>query len=155
MRSAVADLAARWKDLGISLGIRLSELNAICSANPHSPNDCLREMLASWLKQNYYVRTNLIIPCPLCVTKGSSCTGHINSLSSYNLVTKLHVQTQGLISWSMHQLSHKLRHGCRVNHSQASYFWLLYQKPRGRTALIATRLIMYDIVLLLLHLPLP
>ena len=56
VRSAVADLAGKWKDLGISLGIHLSELNAILSSNSHSPNDCLRETLALWLKQNYNVR---------------------------------------------------------------------------------------------------
>ena len=62
VRLAVADLTARWKDLGISLGIHLSELNAILLANSHSPGDCLREMLALWLKQNYNVRTTLILP---------------------------------------------------------------------------------------------
>ena len=62
VRLAVADLAARWKDLGISLGLRLSELNAILLANPHSPSDCLREALVIWLKQNYDVRTTLILP---------------------------------------------------------------------------------------------
>ena len=62
VRLAVADLAARWKDLGISLGIRLSELNAILLANPNSPSDCLREVLAFWLKQNYNVRTTLVLP---------------------------------------------------------------------------------------------
>ena len=43
VRLAVADLAARWKDLGISLGIFLSELNTILSSHPHSPSDCLRD----------------------------------------------------------------------------------------------------------------
>ena len=62
VRSAVADLAAKWKDLSISLGIGLSDLDAIFSASPHSPNDCLREMLAFWLKQNYNVRTTLMLP---------------------------------------------------------------------------------------------
>ena len=61
VRSAVADLAGSWKDLGISLGVRLSELNAIHLANSHSPSDCLRETLALWLKQNYNVRTILIL----------------------------------------------------------------------------------------------
>ena len=56
VRLAVTDVAAKWKDLGISLGIRLSELNVILSANPHSPSDCLREMLSLWLKQNHNVR---------------------------------------------------------------------------------------------------
>ena len=57
VRSAVADLTGRWKDLGISLGIRWSTLDAIRS---HSSNECLTEMLALWLKQNYNVRTTLI-----------------------------------------------------------------------------------------------
>ena len=59
VKSAVADLAGKWKDLGISLGIRLSELNAILSTSPHSPSDCLSEMLALWLKQCYNVRAKL------------------------------------------------------------------------------------------------
>ena len=62
VRFAVTDLAARWKDLDISLGIHLSDLDAIFSANPNSPSDRLREMLAFWLKQNYIVRTTLILP---------------------------------------------------------------------------------------------
>ena len=53
--SAVADLARRWKDLGISLGMRQCDLETILVANPSSPNDCLREMLTLWLKQNYKV----------------------------------------------------------------------------------------------------
>ena len=53
VRSAVADLAARWKDLGISLGIRISDLDVF---NSQVPCDCLREMLALWLKQSYNVK---------------------------------------------------------------------------------------------------
>ena len=59
VRSAVAGLAGRWKDLGISLGIRFSDLDAIQSS---SPSGCLREMLAIWLKQGYNVRSTLILP---------------------------------------------------------------------------------------------
>ena len=59
VRSAVADLAGSWKDLGTSLGIQWSKLNAIKSTSP-SPSECLTEMLALWLKQNYNVRTTLI-----------------------------------------------------------------------------------------------
>jgi len=62
VRLAVADLAAKWKDLGILLGICLSDLDAILSTNSHSPNDCMRETLALWLKQNYNVRTTLMLP---------------------------------------------------------------------------------------------
>ena len=58
VRSAVADLAGKWKDLGISLGIRFSDLDAI---HFPSPSECLREMLAMWLRQKYNVRTTLIV----------------------------------------------------------------------------------------------
>ena len=58
VRSAVSSLAGRWKDLGTSLGIRTSDLDEIVLANPHSPRDCLREMLTKWLKQSYNVRTH-------------------------------------------------------------------------------------------------
>ena len=54
VRLAVADLAGKWKDLGISLGIRTSKLDTL---NFSSPSECLREMLALWLKQSYKVRT--------------------------------------------------------------------------------------------------
>ena len=56
VRSAVADLAGRWKDLGISLGIRSSKLDTFNSAS-----DGLREMLALWLRQGYNVRTIIVI----------------------------------------------------------------------------------------------
>ena len=55
VRSAVANLAGRWKDLGISLGINSSKLDTINSA------DGLREMLTLWLKQSYDVRTIIFI----------------------------------------------------------------------------------------------
>ena len=58
VRLAVADLAGRWKDLGISLGIRSSKLDTI---NSPSANESLREMLALWLRQSYKVRTIIII----------------------------------------------------------------------------------------------
>ena len=56
VRSAVADLAGRWKDLGISLGVRAGDLYAIPL---HSPNECLREMLCLWLRQSYNVSGTL------------------------------------------------------------------------------------------------
>ena len=55
--SAAIDLAGRWKDLGISLGIHPSDLNTILSNNPRSSSHCLREMLLQWLKQSYDVCT--------------------------------------------------------------------------------------------------
>ena len=48
VRLAVADLAGRWKDLSISLGIRSSKLDTI---NSSSASESLREMLALWLRQ--------------------------------------------------------------------------------------------------------
>ena len=57
--SAVTSLARRWKDLGISLGVCAGDLDTILSANPHSPSDCLRDMLLQWLRQSYNVCTTL------------------------------------------------------------------------------------------------
>ena len=82
VRSAVADLAGRWEDLGISLGVRPGDLDAILSASAHSPSSCLREMLLLWLRQSYNVCTPLQIN-PL-VTRHP-----INSVLVY---TRLHVQ---------------------------------------------------------------
>ena len=53
---AVADLARRWKDLGISLGLRKSDLDVIFLP---SPNECLSEMLCLWLRQHYNVSATL------------------------------------------------------------------------------------------------
>ena len=60
VRSAVTSLAGRWKDLGISLGMRAGDLDAILLANANSPNDCQREMLLRWLKQGYNVCTTIM-----------------------------------------------------------------------------------------------
>ena len=65
VKTVVADIAAKWKDLGLSLGIRNCDLDAIQSSSNPAASDCLREMLALWLKQNYSVSTPLIAPCPL------------------------------------------------------------------------------------------
>ena len=58
--SAVVDLAGRWQDLGVSLGVRQGNLDEIDLASAHSPRDCLRKMLISWLRQAYNVWTSLI-----------------------------------------------------------------------------------------------
>ena len=62
--SAVVDLAGRWQDLGISLGVRQSNLDEIDLASAHSPRDCLRKMLITWLRKAYNVRTSLISKSP-------------------------------------------------------------------------------------------
>ena len=106
--SAVADVVQRWKDLGISLGIFLSELNAIFSANPHSPSDCLREMLVLWLKQNYNVRTTHYTMCISWVTAVSySPQISFNFLVAKSL-TKIsipHLLLNLWYSWGLKKLS--------------------------------------------------
>ena len=54
--SEVAGLAAEWWDLGNSLGVRSSDLNAIRKVYAYYPHTCLTEMLMMWLKQKYNVR---------------------------------------------------------------------------------------------------
>ena len=65
---AVADLAKKWRVLGITLGIRAADLDFIQSTKPHSFNHCLRDMLSLWLRQQYDVRTKLVSmpPCMPC-----------------------------------------------------------------------------------------
>lgn len=64
VRSAVADLTERWKDVGIYLGICWSDQDTIPSTN--CPSDYLSKMLTMWLKQDYDVSTYqllaLIVP---------------------------------------------------------------------------------------------
>ena len=60
VRSAVTSLAGRWKDLGISLGVRAGDLDATANAGSATRSDCLREMLLQWLRQSYNVYTTII-----------------------------------------------------------------------------------------------
>ena len=64
--SAVTSLAGRWKDLGISLGVCAGDLDTILSANPHSPSNCLRDMLLHWLRQIYDVHATLKLQSDCC-----------------------------------------------------------------------------------------
>ena len=78
--TAVGHLAAQWMDLGISLGIHKCDLDAIRSPCNISPSDCLREMLALWLKQKYKVSTTFMLPhqvCLLCDQRFIAIVGHI------------------------------------------------------------------------------
>ena len=81
VKSAVADLAGRWKDLGISLGIRSSKLNTIASP---PASDGLREMLALWLKQSYNVRHNYFM-----LVEYTKHTNFVSSLDWRNSHAKL------------------------------------------------------------------
>ena len=49
VRNAVYDVAAKWYDLGLELGISANCLDRIKSAYSNNPEDCLREMLLKWL----------------------------------------------------------------------------------------------------------
>ena len=60
VRAAVAVLAGKWKDLGLSLGLHPGDLDGIQSANTDSSSDFLRKMLSLWLKQSYYVSIFLL-----------------------------------------------------------------------------------------------
>ena len=63
--SAVTSLTERWKDLGISLGVHVRDLNTVLSNNPHSSSACLREGVTLWLRQSYNVCVTLVyIPLP-------------------------------------------------------------------------------------------
>ena len=57
VKTAVADLAAKWHDFGLALGIRNCDLESIRSYSNHTASERLRKMLAQWLKQNYDVST--------------------------------------------------------------------------------------------------
>ena len=54
VNSAVADLAARWRDLGVSLGLRSCSLEAFENSGSYS-HYYLTEMLKLWLRQSYNV----------------------------------------------------------------------------------------------------
>ena len=49
----LTDVAAKWRSIGIFLGVRDSWLEAIQGNNPQ---DCLRQTLATWLRRNYNVK---------------------------------------------------------------------------------------------------
>ena len=55
VKSAVADLAAQWRDLGISLGLRSCSLDAVVNSCSYSSYYYLTEMLKLWLRQSYNV----------------------------------------------------------------------------------------------------
>ena len=93
VKSAVADLAGRWRDFGDSLGIRSGDLDAILSSSAHSPSDCLRTVLTLWLKQNYKVWSS-----------------HIPGLSTFVLLTPLSgLVTRGQIKFKSPSTSTNLR----------------------------------------------
>ena len=102
VRSAVADLAGRWQDFGISLGMRSSDLGTISSNHP--PNNCFREMLTLWLRQTYNVCTkhiphamfSLAVLC-LLIKGSSTLTGVFNCCRAYRINILFKIGPQKLI----------------------------------------------------------
>ena len=52
IKSELLPVAARWKDIGLSLRLALGKLNVIERDNRNS-EDCLTKTLELWLKQDY------------------------------------------------------------------------------------------------------
>lgn len=50
--SKLISVASNWFNFGLFLGIQFYELKTIEKKYAHDCNDCLRETLACWLKQN-------------------------------------------------------------------------------------------------------
>ena len=49
----VMDMAPKWNQLGLALGLSAAELNTISSMCHTDPTACLREMLHAWLQQRH------------------------------------------------------------------------------------------------------
>ena len=52
VKSELLPVAARWKDIGLSLRLALNQLNVIERDNKNA-EDCLTKTLELWLKQDY------------------------------------------------------------------------------------------------------
>ena len=50
----LTDVIAYWRNIGIHLGIRDSQLEVI-QLQGHNPLDCMRQMLSTWLRRSYNV----------------------------------------------------------------------------------------------------
>ena len=51
----LTDVADKWKNIGLALRLRPSELNRISSNKSSDVIDCLRDMLELWLNKTYDV----------------------------------------------------------------------------------------------------
>ena len=56
MKSEVNPIAAKWKELGLSLGLNSSILDTIEAGKSSNPTSCLYEVLNQWLKKNHDVK---------------------------------------------------------------------------------------------------
>ena len=48
----LTSIDSKWREIGLALGLKQSQLNTISSENSHTP-DCLTKMLELWLNKSY------------------------------------------------------------------------------------------------------
>ena len=72
--NAVASLAAKWEDLGLSLGLHPSDLENICS-DYDSLSKRLKEMLKLWLRRSYDV-------CDCCCSGLLACLSKMDAFAA-------------------------------------------------------------------------
>ena len=51
LQDALSEVRARWYDLGLRLGLTPGTLDAIKTTYHHVADDCMREMLRTWLQE--------------------------------------------------------------------------------------------------------
>ena len=51
VRKAVWDARVVWKDIGIELDLKVTDLDVISASNPRNVNECFTKMLTLWLKR--------------------------------------------------------------------------------------------------------
>ena len=52
MRSALTDVADKWKPIGSVLGLTTAELNAIKAKNENNVDQCLNDMILKWFEKS-------------------------------------------------------------------------------------------------------
>ena len=56
LRKALISVVAKWKSIGIGLGIKSGKLDEIEAANLGDPSWCLTKVLTAWLRRSYNVK---------------------------------------------------------------------------------------------------
>ena len=51
----MVEIAARWRDVGLSLRLKKSTLDNIGAGHPGNPGAALNDVLSEWLNKNYNV----------------------------------------------------------------------------------------------------
>ena len=52
VKAQLISIESKWREIGLALGLKLSQLNRISSESNHMP-DCLTKMLELWLNKSY------------------------------------------------------------------------------------------------------